>query len=190
MKTIQRVIINQELYSLLDSHLNDISQFGVSAEIQSQDNLESITDSITQLFAMTRHDPNDIDRQIIKDATDCLHTIEAFFRLIHSQNIYTDTDKETGRIYKEIRDWYNSVLEKIEPSSHEVWQLISPVSPDTLKRLGQNRFEAYWDSPVPMMDIEILKGTEGVTVVDEPYKVDNLPAGLAVTFEVHQIANK
>jgi len=39
-----------------------------------------------------------------------------------------------------------------------------------LAQLGQNEFEASWGCPIPMMDIEILRGTEGISIIKGPYE--------------------
>ena len=185
MNTSQRITINQELHESLKSHLNDLSQFGVDATIYSSEKLESITDAITRLFQLTLINPADIDNSSVQDAIQCLQTVESFFQITNCYQIFTDTNKEIGRIYSQVCDWYYTVLQKLATPINDVWEIISPVSPDTLTDLGRNHFEACWASPVPMMDIEILRGTEGVSVIDGPYELDNLPAGLAVTFVVH-----
>ncbi len=65
-----------------------------------------------------------------------------------------------------------------------VWNFILPVIPDTLSELDGGIYEARWWKPVPTMDIEILKRTDGVILEGVPFEPENLSGGIAVQFRL------
>ena len=77
-----------------------------------------------------------------------------------------------------------SVASASSLSVDAVWDWIAPVIPDHLECLGGDVFEAQWWSPVPIMDVEILMRTDGVTLIDAPFEPAHLPGGLAVRFSM------
>ena len=55
-----------------------------------------------------------------------------------------------------------------------VWNFILPVIPDTLHELDEGIYEARWWKPVPIMDIEILKRTDGIILEGVPFEPEDL----------------
>jgi hypothetical protein len=69
-------------------------------------------------------------------------------------------------------------------SLDEVLAILDPVKPNELHMIGPNIFEALWQPPVRMMDLEILRGTPGVVVLSDPYEPTNRRNWLALRFSV------
>ncbi len=66
----------------------------------------------------------------------------------------------------------------------EILALIAPAYPEQIEHIGPNVYEARWAPPVPMMDVEILRGTPGVLVLGEPVEVPLLADWIAVRFTI------
>ncbi len=75
--------------------------------------------------------------------------------------------------------------EQVLPIS-SVWDFILPAIPDTLCELEGGIYEARWWKPVPIMDVEILKRTDGVVIDGVPFEPDTLYDGIAVRFRLSQ----
>ncbi len=67
-----------------------------------------------------------------------------------------------------------------------VWAFIHPAVPDTLREVDKGLYEARWWKPVPKMDIEIMKRTDGVILEGSPFEPDNLYGGLAIQFRLFE----
>ena len=67
-----------------------------------------------------------------------------------------------------------------------VWAFIHPAIPDTLHEVGSGLYEARWWKPVPSMDIEILKRTDGVIFEGSPFEPENLCGGIAIQFRLFE----
>ena len=74
---------------------------------------------------------------------------------------------------------------KIKPNIlGNVWAFIHPAIPDTLREVDRGLYEARWWKPVPKMDIEILKHTDGVILEGSPFEPENLSGGIAIQFRL------
>jgi hypothetical protein len=63
----------------------------------------------------------------------------------------------------------------------EVLQHIEPVDPDRIQHVGNGVYELLWFPPILEMDIEVLRRTPGVTIVEE-FEPANLPGWTGVRF--------
>ncbi len=50
--------------------------------------------------------------------------------------------------------------------------------------MGDGHYEARWWKPVPVMDLEILKYTEGVRIQGKPFEPKGLPGGIGLRFSI------
>jgi len=66
----------------------------------------------------------------------------------------------------------------------QVWDWIAPAVPDTLDDLGNNIFEAKWAAPVPALDIELLRDTEGVRILGDAFEPRHMPDGIGLRFTI------
>lgn len=113
----------------------------------------------------------------------CLDRLKGFLALIHYNKYDAQTDHSVSRIVAQAQDWCQAAARAVI-SLDGVWRMIDPVKPDSLARTDAEMFEAVWWQPVPWMDIEILRRTEGVIIHDEVINPDTLPGGVAVRFAV------
>jgi hypothetical protein len=67
----------------------------------------------------------------------------------------------------------------------EVWDCIEPAVPDCVRDIGHGVFEAKWAAPVPMMDIEILRRTEGILIHGDIFEPEDMACGIAVRFSLY-----
>jgi hypothetical protein len=66
----------------------------------------------------------------------------------------------------------------------DILRKIDPVDPESIVPLGDGWYEARWCSPVPVMDLEVLRRTEGIEVFGEPFEPDGLPGWMAMRFRL------
>jgi len=187
VNTIQRTVIISEISDLLQIHLDELAQFGIQTTIGFHEELERITDKVTQLVKLTHLKPAYIATEEMQTASTLIHYLDSFIRAINARQIFTDPTSEIGQIYHHIRSWYDSALQHHSLSVETVWKMIEPVQPDTLNVLSGNYFEAYWWDPVPKMDIEILKRTPGVEIIEGPYVPKSITAGIGLKFTVYEV---
>ena len=92
---------------------------------------------------------------------------------------------EIGLILAHTKRWTEAVKSRESDTSlNDVWDSIAPVKPDRLEDLGSGLYEAKWWKPVPMMDVEILKRTSGLSIHGEPCEPKQLPGGISIRFSV------
>ena len=187
MHTFQRTTISSEISDLLHEHIDELSQFGIKASISFQDELEGITDKVTSLINLTKLQPAQVAVEQIQTATKLVQFLDSFLRAINARQIFTDPSTEIGQIYQHIRSWYDVALQHHSLPVETVWKMIEPVQPDTLNVLGGNLFEAYWWDPVPRMDLEILKRTPGIAIIEGPYVPKSMSAGIGLRFTIHEV---
>jgi hypothetical protein len=67
----------------------------------------------------------------------------------------------------------------------EVLCLIDPADPDNVQHIGKGVYEALWSPATPAaMDIELLRRTERISIVAEPFNPPHLPEWTAIHFTV------
>lgn len=113
-----------------------------------------------------------------------LAEIDQFLQQVNQDSDSDLMQTQIGEILAQAREWYAQAREQFRSTRDEVWDLINPVRPDTLKTLGDDVYEARWWKPVPMMDVELLRYTEGVEIQQPPFEPESLPGGIAVRFKV------
>lgn len=71
-------------------------------------------------------------------------------------------------------DWANSVHPPYLIAKTAVLSFIEPVDPESIKYNGQevDTWEALWCPPMPMLDIDLLRAVNGVTVIDDDAETD------------------
>jgi hypothetical protein len=111
----------------------------------------------------------------------CVDELKAFLALIHYNENNTRAARCLHRLLAQAQDWCQAAA-RAAISLDSVWQFLDPVQPDSLIRVDAEVFEAVWWQPVPWMDIEILRRTEGVIIHNEIASPDKLPGGIAVRF--------
>ena len=186
MNATQRNIINSEILFLLQIHMDYIEKYGVKASIEQQLKLNLIVDKITYLTDLAQYHPSKITKVDIIRATEAIEAIEHFLQMTNAYPAFFTNAKELGKIYKEVRAWHTTAIKPWAISLPDVWGIIDPVQPDTIKDLSCNCFQAFWADPVPMMDIEILLRTPHINVLyDSISRHYRLKAGITVDFSMN-----
>lgn len=187
VNTFKRTTIHGKISDLLHTHIDELSQFGITTNMGLHDQVERITDQITRLVTLTELHPAQIDEEQMQTATNLIYYFESFLRAVNARQIFTDPVGEIGQVYSHIRSWYDATLLHHSLSVQTVWKMIEPVQPDTLNVLNGNQFEAYWWDPVPRMDIEILRRTPGVEIIEGPYAPKSGGSGIGVKFVIYKV---
>ncbi|MEP7290456.1 MAG: hypothetical protein ABI835_01680 [Chloroflexota bacterium] len=93
-------------------------------------------------------------------------------------------ESQMGQVYLQGITWRQIAERKFRLTLDEAWDLIAPAEPDHLEDLGEGNYEARWWKPVPVMDLEMLKYTDGVFIAGNAFEPKNLPGGLALRFSL------
>lgn len=184
MDTSYRGIIGNAVATLLDAHLTNLEHYGIEVIATSPEKTGMIADRISQLFTLTKQRPADVAAPELEAAYQSWQEVEYFLETVQAHRIVSDPTTEIGHIYHHIRDWLNKATQQFVLPVTKVWELISPAQPDTIKALNHNEYEACWWTPVPRMDIEILRRTPGVDIIQDVYEPKTLAAGAAIRFRI------
>ncbi len=118
-------------------------------------------------------------------ASALLRNLNDFLDLMNEDRDARFEQSEVGRIWALASDWRQEArLLHQTLTRDQVWNWIAPAVPDTLTDLGGNVFEAKWAAPVPEMDIELLRGAEGVRILGEAFEPAHMPDGIGLRFTI------
>jgi len=179
-----RATLNDEVRTIILQHLGDLGQYLPSAKEIDEQIPETVLSCLERLTQICQYSPESAPPDLYREACNNLGELEAFLK---SMNQFTNREfRETavGQVWAEANHWHRSASQQYQLTTQEVWQLIAPAQPDHLEDLGDGSYEARWWKPVPVMDIEILKYTDGVLIDDAPFEPKTLPGGLALRFSV------
>ncbi len=184
MEPSLRSVLVHQIRHIVDMHLEQLKQH---IPLKLPDSAaeyipDHIITNLERLSELCEYASNTAPYCVYQEAAERLDEVEDFFRWMNQEMSSEFERTDIGRIWACASNWCKAAAPKI--SIKEVWQLISPAEPDTLKEVGQGVYEAKWWKPVPMMDIEILKRTEGVRIDQEPYETPNLPKVMTVRFSL------
>lgn len=183
-----RSALNQELRHIITRHLEDVSEYIAVKAVVDDYVPDRLLAHLEQLDAICKTSAKQASAELYREAVICRETLEVFF---HRMNQGMDPDFQAmriGQIWLQANAWCDEAGRQFQLSIDEVWDLINPIKPDHLRELGHGLYEARWWKPVPMMDVELLHYTDGVTVEGVPFEPANLPNGLAVRFWVTSAA--
>jgi hypothetical protein len=183
MGTIRSTLCD-EIRRIIASHLEELGQYLPSAAQIEDQTPERILVCLERLSEIVTRSPDQASHEQYLEVCECRHELDTFLRRM---NQFFDADfAETriGRMLTQTNRWQQSAARKFQIAVQDVWGLIAPAQPDHLDDLGNGLYEARWWKPVPIMDIEILKYTDGVFVDGEPFEPQTLPGGLALRFSV------
>ena len=179
-----RLELCEEIRELASKHVQEIGRY-ISIKMQIEDasinRLAACLESISQFCC---YPPELVSYDLYMRACDYY---DEFVQFLQSMNQSIDADfKESllGRLWTQVTNWRQAAARRFQLTTHEVWDCINPVCPDSLLCLSDGQYEARWWKPVPMMDVEILKRTESVQVLGDAYEPQELPGGLAVRFAI------
>jgi hypothetical protein len=183
MATI-RTTLQDEIRDVIDRHLDELDEFIPSTREPGSARCEQVVSWIEQLADICQSNAETASIELYGKACSCRHSIEMFLK---SMNQCMDSNfrrTSIGQIWVQSQIWCQRVGTQYRLSLHDVWDVIAPVAPDYLNDLGGGQYEARWWKPVPTMDIEILKYTDGVVIDGDAFEPPNLSGGLALRFSV------
>lgn len=180
-------IISHQIKDAITKHLEDLNEhlmLPVKAAGQVPDHILSC---VSRLAEIAETPVESATSDMYEELYHCQSELAAFLKLLN-QDIGSDF-KETllGEVWARANAWWEAGMQSAQVSVKQVWELLSPVQPDRIEDLGDGVYEARWWTPVPVMDVEILRRTEGVMIHSEPYEPQTLAGGLAVRFSVYNV---
>ena len=182
--TLLRSILSQEIKKIVIKHLNELSRY-IPAPTHLDDSAPAhIVICLERLSEICQCSPNETSYEIYVEACACHDQLEVFLDSMSHVRDRAFEETNIGQIWLRECLWLQIAAEQFQPVKSEVWNLMAPVVPDRLLNLGNGQYEARWWKPVPMMDVEILKGTAGILVHGDPFEPSNLAGGLACRFSI------
>jgi hypothetical protein len=144
---------------------------------------ESVLACLERLTEICQYPPQRASSELYCEVCECQDDLQTFLNIMNQP---LDSDFKTtyiGQVLTRAQSW-RIAAQKAQRPIKDVWEFISPAIPDHLEHLGDGQYEALWWKPVPVMDIEILKYTEGVMISGEPFEPMGLSGGLALQFSI------
>ncbi|MEO8610149.1 MAG: hypothetical protein ABI690_19805 [Chloroflexota bacterium] len=182
--TLSRSTLCQEITEIVIKHLNELSQYS-PVPMHPDDTIpEDIVICLERLSEICQYSPNKTSYEIYVEACARHDELENFLDSMNHVRDCSFEETHIGQIWLRVCLWLQVAAEQFQPVKSEVWDFIAPVLPDRLVNLGSGQYEARWWKPVPMMDVEILRGTAGILVHGDPFEPSNLAGGLACRFSV------
>lgn len=173
-----------ELTGIITAHITDIAPYvtdvaGVASRVS-----EHLLMCIERLTYLKDTPPQYASRETYQEASECQEELTSFLRSMNrTADVHLD-NTIIGEILRQTATWLSRAPREFRLTKNDVWDLIAPAVPDHMDDLGNGQYEARWWKPVPVMDIEILKYTEGICISTDPFEPENLPGGLALRFSV------
>ena len=174
-----------ELTDIIAKHVAEISAYVPDLSYDSETAPAELLDRVDRLVEITNIPARSATTEHYVEACECQDSLAAFLSVMNqtvSRNFAEDT--MIGNVLAQAERWRKDVARELEQTTTDVWELIAPVAPDHLADLGNGQYEARWWKPVPVMDVEILKYTEGVSICTEPFEPPELSGGLALRFSI------
>lgn len=175
--------LSREVSSVIAQHLHDLRPFMNSTN--GVTNLNAIVSMFEQLVTLIDCPPENATPEQLTQVEYLRFELEGF---LHHMNQQIDTDfEETMQIGQIVRDaarWGQQVRAILKPSISHIWKLLEPAVPDRIVDLGNGLYEARWWKPVPVMDVEIVRRTDGIRVETAPFEPAGLSGGIALRFRL------
>ena len=182
--------IGLQIAEIINNHFRELESFvGVplSRTIQVP---EAIIHSFSELILICNEIPSEVSFEDYHDACRYLNEINDFLRVFSQEQDVDFEDTELGRLIVQTMRWCKEVSKKYQYSLDDVWNKIAPSVPDHITMIDYDVYEAQWWHPVPMMDVEILKRTEGIDIVSTLTESKNIQGGLSVRFKLSHVSGE
>ena len=178
----------EQVRSIVREHVAALEPYvGFGGEMDGK--AAAVLEWLERLSDACRRPPENASVAQVEQVGDDLEKLDDFLRLM-SQVL--DAEFETtpvGAVWSRALVWVNAASRKFNHFTRDqVWDWIAPAIPDSLDDLGHNVFEAKWAAPVPQMDIEIFRRTEGVEIQGGPIEPENMPNGIGFRFSIRRVA--
>ncbi len=192
MKDTARTSVARELQDSVAQHVERLFELNIVAGSFTLSVPEGVLAGVETLAALCAAPPTEpLIGEKYGVVCACLDEIKQFLQVINYNEDNLPAGRQVDQILAQAQAWRQAAAARLaETSLNSVWDLIDPVRPDCLNRADSGLFEALWWQPVPWMDIEILRRTEGVLIQDEVVNPDQLPGGVAVRFVVTPAARE
>ncbi len=184
MMSSTHAALSNEIATLITRHMETLGQFipaSSSAKVNVPDEIIWRWERLNQIC---QEAPQQTSLEHYQEACEYHDQVRSFLQVMNQSFDADFQDTCLGRIFQSAILWRRSAAEEFKLSIADVWAFIDPAHPDHLKDLGGGVYEAKWWSPVPVMDVEILKRTEGVMVCGELYEPATMPGGIALRFSI------
>ncbi len=186
MITSTKIATLEQARSIVRQHVVAIKPF-VNASSEADENIARVSDWLEQLSALSRVPPESSSFERYVQAIDTLNRLNHFLLLMNQQPDAEFANTPIGSVWLRAQSWCELAGQRHNHFTRDqVWELIAPAEPDALEDLGKNLFEAKWAAPVPAMDIEILRRTEGVEIDGDVTEPKDMPNGVALRFSVYR----
>lgn len=182
--------LSSEVHQIIRDHIDRLSHYTNLTETGESEETREVIYCFERLAQICDCPPDTYAYTSYEEAIQRLSIVEEFLRLTKQQKDSAFYKTYLGHIYAQANRWCSTMGREFGSSVDQVWELIAPVMPDCLSEIQSCVYEAKWWKPVPLMDIEILKRTEGVIVYGDSYETYDLPNGLAVRFSVKSVESK
>jgi hypothetical protein len=176
--------ISEQIISLAREHAASIEKY-TNPSSQQEEQIITLSLSLNRLADIVQVCPGNATKSLFSQALEDLEAIESFLQLMNQRVDTRFQNTPMGKIMTDAKLWCAKV-QKIRTivDRDEIWERLTPCTPDHIAELSEGIFEAVWASPIPVMDVEILRRTEGVLVLGDIYEPKVLPGGMAVRFSV------
>ncbi|MCC6801988.1 MAG: hypothetical protein IT319_03810 [Anaerolineae bacterium] len=176
--------ISNELAEIIAAHIVDVELYMPGTRVFPQPVSEELLARVERLIEITRLPPHVVSRETYREAAACLDEVVSFLQVMNHSTSRAYANTALDRMLMDANTWCSLVPTKIKESPEDVWDLIAPAIPDTIRDLGSGQYEARWWKPVPVMDVELLKYTDGIRVLADPFEPVTLSGGLALRFAI------
>jgi hypothetical protein len=176
--------VSEQLQVIAQRHVEAIEAFASRTD-RMEHQIDVIADWLGDLSAICQMAPQDASDERYEDARELLERVEQFMRLMNQNLDPAFESSDVGRIWTHARRWCSLVeRRKLRLTRDEVWDHIEPATPDSLDEVSDNVFEAKWAAPVPVLDIEILRRTEGIQILGDCFEPKHMPNGVGIRFTI------
>lgn len=173
-----------QLYTIVQQHFTAVERY-LTPPDDTNENLVGVLGWLEQLAQLCDQSPRHATYSDYLRTSLLLHRLNDFLELMNEDRSGRFTRSEVGRIWMQARQWCHEASGLFQPLARDrVWDWIAPAMPDTLDELENNVFEAKWAAPVPDMDVELLRGAEGIHVLGDAFEPAQMPDGLGLRFTI------
>jgi hypothetical protein len=176
--------ISEQIITIACEHAAKIERYAHPSS-QQEELIASLSLALNRLADTVQFAPEDASKSQYSQAVQDCKCVEAFLELMDQKMDSQFQNTPIGKVITDARNWCCKVEKsRTIVNRDEIWEKLTPCTPDHIKALSEGIFEAVWAAPIPWMDVEILKRTEGVRVLGDVYEPKMLPGGMAVRFLV------
>jgi hypothetical protein len=176
--------ISEHIVAIARDHAAKIEGYAHPSEKQ-EELIISLSLTLNRLAEAVQIAPDNATKAVYSQALQDLQCAESFLQLMNQRMDTRFQSTPVGKVISDAKLWCSKVQKlRTVVDRDEIWDKLTPCSPDHIEELSEGIFEAVWASPIPVMDVEILKRTEGVLLLGDAYEPKVLPGGTAVRFSV------